>query len=468
MEEAWKEIKEEMRAELPRSSFSLWIKPIVFLGRENGSILLGCPNRFSKNWVTENYLPVIKEKLFKQGLKGLEVELKVVQQNRVDAPGQNASSHPTALHYEAGGNRPHQLFLPNLAKGLSSHPTAGIGGRLLLNKHYTFERFVVGKSNEFAYSASKAIAHGSCPDYNMLLLLANTGLGKTHLSQAVGHLILRHNPQCRVFYVTAEEFTNEMISSLRNNCIDRFKNKYRALCDVLLLEEIHFLSGKLKIQQELAHTLDALASDRKKIIFTSSLPPKQIPSFSRDLSSRVTAGLVSTIEAPDFETRVKIIMHKASEQGLNLSSKIIELLAEGLSDDVRHLESALRCLKAKSELLNQKITLELAREVISHLSSQRNSLDLEKIQDLVCTYYKVGQEELKSKSRKKIHVLPRNIYIYLSRQHTEKSVEQIARSINRSHSTVLYACEVINRKMAQDPKLRREIHFLSDKLHGTK
>ncbi len=443
MEEIWKEIKEQLRNELAQSSFSLWINPLIFLGQQNGSVTLGCPNRFSMNWISENYLNLIKEKLYGHGLGDLEVELKVV----ATRPQLPSSNNPVGR----------QLALPTMERPLSK-------GLLTLNRDYTFESFVVGPSNEFAYSASKALAYGNCSDYNMLLMLANTGLGKTHLSQAVGQTILKQNPSWRVFYVTAEQFTNEMISSLKNNCIEEFKKKYRALCDVLLLEEIHFLSGKLKIQQELAHTLDALATDGKKIIFTSSLPPKDIPSLSKDFSSRVTAGLVTTIEAPDYETKVKIITRKASEQDLQLSPRIVELMAESLGDDVRHIESALRCLKAKSQLLNQKITVELAKDVLSHLVSYRNTLSLSEIQELVCKYYKVEPTMLASKSRKRIHVLPRNIYVYLARQHTEKSVEQIAKSINRSHSTVLYAYETITHKMKQDPDLKRQVDFLSDKL----
>jgi len=443
MEEIWKEIKEQLRKELAQSSFSLWINPLVFLGQQNGTVILGCPNRFSMNWISENYLSLIKEKLYTQGLGDLEVELKVTAVR----PQLPPSHSPVAR----------QLAFPTMERAPSQ-------GHLTLNRDYTFEKFVVGPSNEFAYTVSRAIAYGSCPDYNMLLMLANTGLGKTHLSHAVGQTILRQNPNWRVFYVTAEQFTNEMISSLKNNSIEQFKKKYRALCDVLLLEEIHFLSGKLKIQQELAHTLDALASDGKKIIFTSSLAPKDIPSLSKEFSSRVTAGLVTTIEAPDYETKVKIIEHKASEQNLHLSPRIVDLLAESLGDDVRHIESAIRCLKAKSELLNQKITLDLARDVLCHLTFHKKVIGLEQIRELVCKYYKIDPTLLESKSRKRIHVLPRNIYVYLARQHTEKSVDQIANSINRSHSTVLYAYEMITHRMKQDPELKRQVEYLSDKL----
>jgi chromosomal replication initiator protein len=230
------------------------------------------------------------------------------------------------------------------------------------------------------------------------------------------------------------------------------------------LEEVHFLSGKEKIQSELGYTLDALANDNKKIIFTSSLLPKDVPNMTKELSSRLTSGIVTTLDRPDYRTRVKILKKKSSEQNLSISDEIIDLFAKHLTRDVRHMESVLRWLKARSELLKEKINLDLAKEALkSHVSSQC-CITLEDIENLVCQYYKVDPLMLRSRSRRKIHAYPRNMYVYLCRHHTEATLETIAKSIDRNHSTALYSTEVIEHKVKVDNKIKREVTFLSQKL----
>jgi len=262
-----------------------------------------------------------------------------------------------------------------------------------------------------------------------------------------------------------------MIFALKNSRIEEFKNKYRRRCDVLLLEEVHFLSGKEKTQLELGYTLDALANENKRIIYTSSFLPQNIPNLSKELSSRLTSGLISTIERPDYATRIKILERKASEQGMKLSEEIVHLLARELASDIRQMESSLRCLKAKSELLRAEINIDLAREVLQCHASEGNPVTAEEVKNLVCQYFKVQPEILESKSRRKVHAYPRNIYVYLCRHHTDMTVEDIGRSLNRNHSTVLYASEVIEHKMKVDKKLRNQVEFLSRKLkdltHGS-
>jgi chromosomal replication initiator protein len=336
-----------------------------------------------------------------------------------------------------------------------------------LNHDFTFDRFVVGQCNEFAYSASRALAHGSPVDTHRLLMLANTGLGKSHLTHAIAHSILQENPRSRLYYMTAEDFTNEMIASLKTNRIEAFKDKYRRGCDVLLLEEMHFLGGKQKTQIELGYTLDALASENKSVILTSSLAPKDIPRMSRELSSRLTSGLVTAIKGPEFKTRVKILYQKATEHGLVLGDEIIQFLASRLTRDVRQMESALKCLKARTELVKARIDLDLAREVVNCLVSKEDAIGLEEIRELVCRYYKVEPAILRSKSRKKVHATPRNIYAYLSRRHTDETIQSIADSINRSHSTVVYASELVEHRMKTDPNMNRQVDFLSKKLENT-
>jgi len=448
MNTIWKNAKIKMAEVLPQNSFSLWIRPLKVMGYDDSMLSLGCPNKFSANWIAENYLDIIKDNI--HSIVGHPVEIKL-------------TTYKAKQDHSTGPNTPDikQLSLPDIDQYTNKRYT---NPRLCLNKNFVFNRFVVGPSNEFAFSASNAFARSQSWDYQTLLMLADTGLGKTHLSQAVGHSILQQNPESKVFYITAEDFTNEMVLSLKTNKIEEFKNKYRRMCDVLLLEEIQFLSGKEKTQIELGYTLDTLMNDKKKIVFTSSLPPKDIPRISKVLSSRLTSGLITTIDSPDYQTRYDIITRKSAEQNLQLSEEIVSFLADCLTQDVRQIESVLHCLKAKSDLLNVKIDMNLVKDVISSFVSEKPTITLSFIQNLVAKYFKVDPEQLQSKSRKKIYVYPRNIYIYLSRCHTNHTLKKIGKSLNRSHSAVIYASDLVEHKMKTDAKLRKEIKFLSQKI----
>jgi len=448
MKATWEEVKTQIRSALPQNTFSLWINPITFLGKEENTIVLGCPNKFSRNWVEENFQDLIRDRFHNTGADNIELAFRVGPQKK------NGSGH---RHMP----QPEQLVLPPVCQ-------MGNNASLRLNSDFTFSRFVVGPSNEFAYSASKALAQEGTWTYNSLLMLAQTGLGKSHLSQAIGHAVLEQNPNSRVLYVTAEDFANDMIFSLKNNAIEGFKNKYRRSCDVLLLEEIHFLAGKEKTQVELGYTLDALANDNKKLIFTSAIAPKDIPRMSKELSSRFVSGLVTTIDGPDHQTRVNILSKKALDLDIRLSKEITHFLASRLTRDVRQMECALKCLKAKSELLKVRIDLDLAKEVVSCLCSAERSIGSEDVMKIVSRYYKIDLDMLKSKSRKKIYAYPRNIYAYLCRRHTHEPLEEIAASINRSHSTVVYASELVERKMHSDPKMRHQVDFLNQKIDDMK
>ncbi|HEJ83268.1 MAG TPA: chromosomal replication initiator protein DnaA, partial [Desulfobacteraceae bacterium] len=396
MSAVWDQVKDQIRSYLPKNSFSLWIHPISCLEANGTSMVLGCPNRFSRNWVMENYLSLIREKLEASGMGHMAVDFKVQARKREPSP----AALPT---------HPDQLPLPSMPRHRN----------LWLKSQFTFDRFIVGQSNEFAYSASRSMASGGPCDYQSLLMLANTGLGKTHLSQAIGHTILDKDPESRIFYMTAEDFTNEMIASLKAGRIEAFKKRYRQGCDVLLLEEVHFLGGKEKIQAELGYTLDALANDNKKIIFTSALPPKDVPRMSRELTSRLTAGLVTTIADPDYETRVQILTRKAAACQVTLPQEVIHYLAERLRRDVRQMESALTCLKARADLLGARIDMDLAKEVVAALVSGEQCVTPTAIIDLVCRYYRVAPEMVSSLSRKKVHAYPRNVYAYLCRHYSD-------------------------------------------------
>ncbi|MBW2027537.1 MAG: chromosomal replication initiator protein DnaA [Deltaproteobacteria bacterium] len=440
----WELVKEQMKDELPEHSFAMWIAPLRYLEEREDTLVLGCPNKFSLNWISENYRALMEEKLDKVGDKSRRISLKTSAPRRENTPLPFLET-------------PQQLRLPRI-EGPSSHQ------KRCLNDQFTFDRFVVGKSNEFAYSVSRAITQDGTWPYSHIFLVANTGLGKSHLSQAIGNAILDGDPKVRVLYLTAEDFINQMIFALKGNRIEEFKNKFRRSCDVLLLEEVHFLSGKEKTQAELEHTLDALANDNKKLIFTSSLLPKHIPHLKKGLSSRLTSGIITRIEPPDYHTRLRIIERKSGEEGLSLRSDVIEMLAKCLEGDIRQIESALKCLKAKSELLKERINKDLARDILQCHAPLKKTITVEDIQALICKYFKVDPIMLRSKSRKKLHSYPRNIYVYLCRLFTDSTVQDIGDTINRNHSTVLYSSEVIEHMIKKDAKVRNHVDFLKQKL----
>ncbi len=447
MSSIWDSVKREIEPTIPKKSFQLWIDPVTFLENKDDTIVLGCPNKFSRDWIRDNYLGLIERRLGSMENSRYKLALKVKPLGKKP----DTSDPPS---------RSKQLTLPHM-------PTKRRCGRGWLHQEYTFDRFVVGQCNEFAYSASKALALGDNQPYNPLFMLAGTGLGKSHLTQAIGHAILDQDSSVRVCYVTAEDFVNEMIFALKNGRIDEFKNKYRRCCDVLLLEEVHFLEGKAKTQIELGYTLDALANENKKIIFTSPLLPKDIPTMTKELSSRLTSGIITKLERPDYHTAVKILDKKAIEQGLSLSEDIIHLFAKHLTRDIRQMESALRCLKAKSELMKAEMNLDLAKEVLRCHVTEQETITMQSIEKHVCQYFKIEPHVLRSKSRKKIHSYPRNVYVYLCRQYTDATLEDIGKSINRNHSTALYASEVIEHKIKIDNKVKSQLSFLQQKLKST-
>ena len=341
------------------------------------------------------------------------------------------------------------------------------GGRLL-RKDFTFDHFVVGGNNDFAYSASLCLASKKDVQQNSLFLLSKTGLGKSHLAQAVGNHVLIRNPEERVYYVTAEDFSNEMVQAFRHDSINKFKTKYRDNCDVLLLEDIHDLSGKQRTQVELALTLDSLFEAGKRIIFSSCYLPGDIPKMSDKLRSRLSYSMISAIEPPNFRTRVRILQKKAAMNGYQVPLDVLQYLANELTDDVRQLESGMSCVVAKSSLLGMPIDLSLAASVVKHLARQRKQITVEVIKKLVCKHYSVSAEDLVSKSRKQKLVRPRQMAMYLSRIYTDAPLQTIGKSFNRYHATALHSINSIQRELKSNAVIQQQVQFFRKKLDSGK
>jgi chromosomal replication initiator protein len=444
MEQLWQEVRSTLEQKIPEHSYRMWIDPLKLEGVDQDEIRLTAPNHFFRKRVNENFGKIICSELQRISGQALRLNIKVVPTTSQDP--------------EIKDTPPEQLPLPNMA--IQPHV-----GRLL-HKEFTFDQFVVGNDNDFAYSAALALAARSNMQQNALFLLSNTGMGKSHLSQAIGHHILKEYPNERVYYMTAEDFTNEMVTSYKTNSINVFKNKYHKNCDVLLLEDVHHLSGKDRTQIELAHTLDSLYNDNKKIIFSSCYAPAEIPKLNDNLRSRLTSGLISNIDPPKYKLRLRILKKNAELNNWSMPTNVLEFLSSELTQDVRQLKSGLMGVAAKASLLGRPINIELAAGVVKNMVQQKQDITIGSIKKLICKYYKITPKALVSRSRKRSVVRPRQVAMYLSRRYTEQPLQAIGKSFNRYHATALHAIGMVEKGLRQGGPLQGQVSYLTKKLES--
>jgi chromosomal replication initiator protein len=449
MKEIWKNVKAVVKKEIPAHSFRMWIEPVEFLSGDGKTIVLSCPNFFAKKRVMDHYGTMIEALLERHAGRRCKINIEIASKQTA---ARQRSLEPNELRVEP------QLELPAMPQPPSS-------GRLL-RKTFTFDRFVVGNNNNFAYSAALSLASRHGLNHNSLFLMSQTGLGKSHLSQAIGHHILSHFPTENVYYITAEDFTNEMIRAFRNDAIEQFKLKYRNQCDVLLLEDVHFLTGKERTQMELAQALDYLIDADKKIIFTSCHLPAEIPNMSEQLKSRLARSLISHIETPDFQTRIKILKKKMAEHGCLLPPKVTEYLAGELSENVRQLESGLIGVAAKSSLLGEPIDLRLAESIVRNITQQKQAITVEYIKKLVCKQFNISIQEIVSPSRKRAIVRPRQVAIYLARKYTDQPLQAIGKSFNRYHGTAVHSIAAVEKGIRSDGTLKKQLELLCERIES--
>jgi chromosomal replication initiator protein len=446
MQNVWKDVRAALKKRIAAHSFRMWIEPLeAGRGGEDNRWIVTCPNAFSRKRVQDHFGAAIAAELQRiLNRSDLQVDFQVT--------GRCTGRKPDLA----------TLQLPLPSETIRPH-----NGRFL-RRDFTFDQFVVGSNNDFAYSASLSLASRRESQQPALYLFSGTGLGKSHLSQAIGHHILNQNPLERVYYMTAEDFSNEMVQAYRHDTIDKFKTKYRDHCDVLLLEDVHYLAGKERTQIELAMTLDTLYESGKRIIFSSCHRPAEIPKLHEKLRSRFSSTLISAIDPPSYRTRVRILQKKSDILGYRIPATVVDYLASELLDDVRQLESGLNGVAAKSSLLGVPIDLPLAESVVKHIVSQRKAITLELIKKMVCKYYNVSAEDLVSRSRKQSLVRPRQMAIYLSRRFTDAPLQSIGKTFNRYHATALHSIHSIEKGVKSDGSLRQQVEFFRQKLETGK
>ncbi len=448
MDQIWLEIKRRLKSCLSRGQYDLWVSSIEFMGLEGETVALGCKNRFHVEW--------IREKLEARLLGAVREFYPLVQ--RLDFEIISATPDPEESEGEAvQAEAPRQIVMSDLIK--RSGP--------VFNPRFTFDQFVVGNSNQLAFATAKGLACGQPLYNNSAYILSRTGLGKSHLSHAVGSYLRRQAPELRVHYVTAEQFANEMIHSLKNGKIDDFKAKFRNDCDVLLFEKVEFLSGKEKVQDELVYTLDELMYRGKRVLYTGNAFPKDIPKLTNELQSRLGGILAAPIEPPDFTTRTEIIRKKALSENVHLPREVIDFLAERVTVDIRQLESCLIGIIAKSNIQGVPVTLDLARQLTETMLDRLPKLTIDHIQQVVCYAFNISMEDLRSSKRRKELSAARKVGMYLCRRYTTESLESIGKSFMRSHSSVLYAINDLTKLMQKDSKIKRQVEHVSHRLDAS-
>lgn len=436
----WHKAKDLLRGELTKSVYDLWIEPLECISQHDQKICLGCPDRFFSAYIERHYLDLIREKLHEVDSRKPEISLALKKVNR-------------KADTEEGGA---QMRLPNVPQGKSSFRS--------LHPRYTFDKFMVGESNILAQSACRSISFADDSVGPCLYINSTTGLGKSHLTHAVAHEVLATSPMTRLQYVTAQQFSAEMVNCIRNNSMESFKQKYHDQCDILLVEDVHALKGKKKTQEELNELLDVLIKCGKRIVFTANKPPRDLGGIDNEFRSRMASGLVTSIQAPDLTTRTRIVENKASQHNLDLAEEQIAYLAQHIKGDVRQVESAIVGIRAKAQLSGGKVDLSLIEQVVTSIIGLPQNLSASMIREFVSKQYKLGAAELQSRSRKKAITFPRQVAMYLCRVHTEESLADIGKEFNRDHSTVLHAIKVITGMSKRSIAVEEQVNLLSKKI----
>jgi chromosomal replication initiator protein len=435
LDSLWTRLLASASQKLAPAVMDSWVRPCRLLAVEGDHLRIGAPNAFSRDWLTHHHLDVLRQAAV-EALGG-QPRITIV----VDAsitPAADDAPPPTP------GGRP-----------------AAIGTAEGLNPRYTFDTFVVGSSNQFAQAACQAVAELPSKAYNPLFIYGGVGLGKTHLLHAVGHETVRLFQGMTVVYLSSERFTNELINAIRYDRTAEFRARYRTI-DLLLIDDIQFISGKERTQEEFFHTFNDLYESRKQIIVSSDCSPKDIPEIEERLRSRFEWGLIADIQPPDFETRVAILKKKAALERVRLADDVAYLIASRVKSNIRELEGSLTRMIAFCALTGREMSVDLAQEVLSDLwGDEEKVITIEQIQRKVSDFFGIKLGDLKAKNRTKAVAFPRQIAMYLARQLTHASLSEVGRAFGgKDHTTVLHAVDKIQTLLQDDPKLRKAVDGL--------
>jgi chromosomal replication initiator protein len=439
-------------------SFNTWFKPITLATRENSTIFLKVPNEIFRDWITSNYFEVIEESLTELEMDDCQVSFLIDDSQA--AVGERVGSMAT---FSQRTSRSVSLFKSQesgnglaVARAVEAEPA-----QPSLNLKYTFNTFVVGSCNQFAHAAALAVADLPSKTYNPLYIYGGVGLGKTHLMHAIGHLIKGRNSSLRLTYISSEKFMNELINAIRYDKTTSFRDRYRTI-DVLLMDDIQFLAGKERTQEEFFHTFNALYDAQKQIVISSDCAPKEIPTLEERLHSRFEWGLIADIQPPDLETKVAILKRKAEIEKIDLPDDVALFIASKIKSNIRELEGSLVRLVAYASLKGLRIDLALAQETLKNIiDEESNGVSIETIQKAVAQQYRLKVSDLKSKNNSRSIAVPRQVAMYLCKSMTKSSLPEIGREFGgKHHTTVLHSINKITALVETDSNIHRLIHKL--------
>jgi chromosomal replication initiator protein len=445
MHRIWSQCLKKIESELNRQSFETWIKPTRLVSLENGEATVAVPNRLFREWIEENYSEIISSSI--SSVMGRRLSVKFV----VDSHASDVEEPPTEEYATSEGVRRRDYVPPPF-----------------LNAKYTFDNFIVGASNQFAHAASMAVADMPARAYNPLFIYGGVGLGKTHLLHAIGHHILSRTRGVRISYVSCERFVNELIRSLRQDCMDEFRSRYRSI-DVLLIDDIHFMAGKDRTQEEFFHTFNELFESHRQIVLSADSLPRDIRGLQERLRNRFEWGLIADIQAPDLETKIAILQHKAKGLNIRLPTDVAHLIAGRVQSNIRELEGCLLRISAYSSITGRPIDLAMAQEVLEKIFAiKERRITIDAIQKAVAKAFGVRVSDLKGKKRVRSISLPRQVAMYIARNHTKASLPEIGRQFGgKDHTTVIHSYNKIEKLVKTDKDLERQIREILKQLESS-
>ncbi|MDX9913473.1 MAG: chromosomal replication initiator protein DnaA [Candidatus Moranbacteria bacterium] len=449
-EDLWKAVLGEIELSLSRPQFITWFKDTFILSNENGKIVIGVPNGFSKEWLENKFNTNITKALknFQENIT--EVSCAIYSplekpSRNIDGAGKNTQGEQTVDLKNTKTITPQINFFQN------TH----------LNSRYTFDNFVIGENNELARAACYAVSQNPGTQYNPLFIYGDVGLGKTHLLQSIGNEILKNDSNKNIIYISSEGFTTELVNSIKNQTIDKFKNKYQQ-ADLLIIDDIQFISGKEKTQDIFFHIFNSLYQLNKQIVISSDRPPSNIQILEDRLRSRFEGGMITDIGNPDLETRLAILQTKLNEKKFFLSDDILRFIAENIKNNIRELEGALNKLVATFELNKKSPTIEETKKILSSIliSKQETAITKKDIINSTINFFEINKEDLMSKSRKKRVALPRQIIMFLFKRELKMSYPEIGEYFQRDHTTALHAFNKISNDIKNNSKINGDIEYI--------
>ena len=467
-QQLWEAALGQLELRMTKATFATWIKPTSALAYEDSTLVVSVPNAYTKDWLENRLLAVIKRTLASIARRTVEVRFTLQQSQHIP---ETDFGEPLGLSGSARGLSHADGLMPRsaerpgpyeLSQPLDLSPAHEQQPPSMFNEKYSFDTFIVGHGNRLAHAASLAVAEAPARAYNPLFVYGGVGLGKTHLLHAVGQKC--QNLGYSVLYVSSETFTNDLINSIRRQTTERFREKYR-YADVLLVDDIQFIAGKESTQEEFFHTFNTLHEAHKQILLSSDRPPKAIITLEERLRSRFEWGLIADIQPPDLETRIAILRFKAEQHQIPIPEEVIEFIARQISSNIRELEGSLNRVVATAKLMHQSLTIETARHTLRDFVPQPVTLTLPQIIEGTAHFYNLSSKDLAGRRRTKEIAMARHVAMYLVRELTETSLSRIGKAFGgRDHTTVLHGYEKIAENMEWDEELRHDLLRLKERL----